>query len=104
MIQHLKHNMILVLKLSTAVLDFWFCALIFVVYCLNHIVKKPLICGEYLGVLNGDTTNISPFIFRFWQPVKFFDKVKLPNIIWAMDGFIGTVWDTGDMFTFNIWS
>ena len=87
-----------------APLIFWCYALIFVVDCLNHIAKKPLGWRTSTEVLNGDTADISPFIFRFWQPVNFMDKGNFSESRWTMGRFIGIAWDTGDIFNFKVWS
>jgi hypothetical protein len=103
-IQDVKHKTVLVLQRCGAPLIFWCYALIFVVDCLNHIAKKPLGWRTSYEVLNGDTADISPFRFKFWQPIKFMDKSQFPGSTWVLGRFIGIAWDTGDLFTFKVWS
>ena len=103
-IQDVKHKTTLVLQKAKAPLEFWCYALIFVVDCLNHIAKKPLGWRTSSEVLNGDTADISPFRFKFWQPIKFLNKAQFPESRWTMGRFIGIAWDTGDLFTFKVWS
>ena len=55
-------------------------------------------------MLNGDTADIFPFRFTFWEPVKFLDHLGFPESRWTMGRFLGIAWDTGDLFTFKIWS
>ena len=83
---------------------FWCYALILVVDCLNHIAKKPLGWKTSMEALNGDTADISPFRFKFWQPVKFMVNAQFPDSKWMMGRFVGIAWDTGDLFTFRVWS
>ena len=94
----------LVLQHDVAPLILWCYALIFVVYCLNNIAKKPLVWEKYLEMLNGYAANISPSRFVFWQPVKLFDELSLTNSRWLMYRFIIIAWEKGDQFTFKIWS
>lgn len=103
-IQDAKHKTMLVLQRAGAPLVFWDYALIYVIDCLNHIAKKPLGWKTSSEVLNGDTADISPFRFKFWQPVKFYNKSSFPNSRWVMARFLGIAWDTGDLFTFRLWS
>ena len=103
-IQDAKHKTTLVLQRSNAPFVFWCYCLIFVVDCLNHIAKKPLGWRTSMEVLNGDTADISPFRFKFWQPIKFMNKGNFPDGSWTMGRFIGIAWDTGDLFTFKVWS
>jgi len=103
-IQDAKHKTMVVLQRAGAPLVFWCYALIFVIDCLNHIAKKSLDWRTSSEVLNGDTADISPFRFKFWQPVKFFDKVGFPQSRWVMARFIGIAWESGDHFTFKVWS
>ena len=65
----------LVSQSDVAPLIFWCNAIILLVGCLNRILKKPLGWKTSSEVLNGDTADIYPFSFNFWQPVNFFDKV-----------------------------
>ena len=78
--------------------------MIFVVDCLNHIAKKPLGWRTSSEVLNGDTADISPFRFKFWQPIKFMFNGKYPESRWMIGRFLGIAWDTGDLFIFRVWS
>ena len=103
-IKDAKHKNITVLQRDAAPLLFWCYALIYVIDCLNHIAKKPLGWKTSSEVLNGDTADISPFRFKFWQPVKFFNKVQFPEGRWVMARFLGIAWDSGDQFTFKVWS
>ena len=77
----------MVLQRSNAPLKFWCYALIFVVDCLNYISKKPLGWRTSFEVLNGDTADISPFRFKFWEPVKFLDNPGFPESRWTMGRF-----------------
>ena len=86
-IQDVKHKTTIVLQREHAPLVLWCCALIFVVDCLNHIAKKPLGWRTSTEVLNGDTTDISPFRLTFWQPIKFLEKVQFPDSRWMMGRF-----------------
>ena len=104
-IQDVKHKVTLVLQRAQAPVTFWCYALIFVVDCLNHIAKKPLGWRTSDEVLNGDTSDISPFRFRFWEPIKFYAKKQpFPASQWIMGRYLGIAWDTGDLFTFQVWS
>ena len=103
-IQDAKHKTTMLLQRSGAPLVFWCYALIFVIDCLNHIAKKMLNWRTSSEVLNGDTADISPFRFKFWQPVKFYDTAGFPHSRWVMVRFLGIAWDTGDQFTFRVWS
>ena len=103
-IQDVKHKTTLVLQRAKAPLVFWCYALTFVVDCLNHIAKKSLGWKTSTEVLNGDTADISPFRFKFWQPIKFMTKSQFPESSWEMGRFLGIAWDTGDLFTFKVWS
>ena len=103
-IQDAKHKTTLVIQRARAPLTFWCYALIFVVDCLNYIAKKPLGWRTSTEVLNGDTADISPFRFTFWQPIKFLDNPQFPESKWTMGRFLGIAWDTGDLFTFKVWS
>ncbi len=103
-IQDVKHKTTLVLQRSMAPLEFWCYGLIFVVDCLNHLAKKSLDWKTSSEVLNGETADISAFRFKFWQPVKFYDPKGFPGSRWVMARFLGIAWDSGDAFTFKIWS
>ncbi len=104
-IQDVKHKVTLVLQRSGAPVIFWCYALIFIVDCLNHIAKKPLGWRTSTEVLNGDTADISPFRFKFWEPIKFYStKQPFPQSRWIMGRFLGIAWDSGDLFTFRVWS
>jgi hypothetical protein len=94
----------MVLQRAKAPLVFCYYAIIFVVDCLNHIAKRPLGWRTSSEVLNGDTADISPFRFEFWQHIKFFHKTYFPESRWVMGRFLGTAWDTGDLFIFKVWS
>ena len=99
-----KHKTTLVLQRSRAPLIFRCYALIFVVDCLNHVAKKPLGWKTSTELLNGDTADISAFRFKFWQPIKYIDNAQFPESRWSMGRFLGIAWDTGDLFTFKVWS
>ncbi len=88
-IQDVKHktSTLVLLQKAKGPLEFWCHALIFMVDCLNHIAKKPL-----------------GWRFKFWQSIKFFNKAQFPESRWTMGRFIGIAWDTGDLFTFKVWS
>ena len=103
-IQDVKHKVTLVMQQVKAPLVFWCYALIFVMDYLNYIAKKLLKFRTSMEVLNGETANISPFRFKFWQPVKFIDKAGFPESCLTMVRFIGITWETGDLFTFKVWS
>ena len=79
LIQDVKHKTTLVLQRSMTPLKLWCYVLIFVVDFLNHITNKPLVWRTSSEVLNGDTANILPFRFKFWQPIKFMDKGQFPG-------------------------
>ena len=103
-IQDVKHKTTLLLQRSGAPLEFWCYALCYVVDCLNHIAKESLNWKTSFEVLNGDTPDLSPFRFRFWEPVKFYSKSGFPEGQWVMARFIGIAWESGDQFTFKVWS
>jgi len=97
-IQDVKHKTVLVLQRSCDPLVFWCYGLIFVVDCLNHIAKEPLGWKTSSEVLNGDTPDISPFRFKFWEPIKFYvAKQPFPKSRWIQGRFLGIAWETGDM-------
>ena len=103
-IQDVKHKTTLLLQRARAPLSFWCYALIHVVDCMNYTAKEPLGWKTPSEVLNGDTADISPFRFTFWQPIKFYDTSSFPESRWTMGRFLGIAWDTGDQFTFKVWS
>ena len=70
----------------------------------HHVAKKPSGWRTSTEVLNGDTADISPFRFKFCQPIQFIDNAQFPDSGWALGRFIGIAWDTGDLFTFKVWS
>ena len=72
--------------------------------CLNHLAKKSLGWRSSIELLNGDTPDISPFRFNFWEPIKFLDSTQFPESRWVYGRFLGIAWETGDMFTFKVWS
>ena len=104
-IQDVKHKVMMVLDRGRAPLKFWCYCLIFVVDCLNIIAKKPLDWRTSSEILNGDTPDISAFRFYFWQPIEYFDPTaKFPDALWKPGRFIGIAWDSGDQFTYKVWT
>ena len=100
-----KHKVVHVLQRAGAPLIFWCYCLIFVVDCLNHIAKKGLEWRTSQEVLNGDTPDISPFRFSFWQEIEYFEPTaKFPESRWCKGRFLGIAWHSGDDFTFKIWT
>ena len=56
-------------------------------------------------MLNGDTQDISAFRFSFWQEIKYFEPTaKFPETRWKPGRFLGIAWDSGDAFTFKVWT
>ena len=100
-----KHKTVHVLFRSGAPLLFWCYALIFVVDCLNHLAKKSLGWRTSEEVLNGETADLSPFRFTFWQEIDYYEPTaKFPQKRWRKGRFIGIAWDSGDEFTYKIWT
>ena len=100
-----KHKTMQVMRWANAPLVFWCYALIHVIDCLNHIAKKRLNWRTSYELLNGDTPDLSAFRFTFWQPIEYFDPVaKFPDSQWKKGRFLGIAWDTGDQFTFYVWT
>ena len=104
-IQDVKHKTVHVMQRAKAPLEFWCYALIFIVDCSNHLAKKQLGWRTSQEVLNGDTADISAFRFTFWQAIEYFEpNAKFPHGRWQDGRFIGIAWDSGDQFTFYIWT
>ena len=57
--------------------------------CLNHVAKKPLGWRTSTEVQNGDTGDISPFRFKFWQSIKFIDDAQFLESGWSVGRFLG---------------
>ena len=66
-IQYVKHKTTLVLQRLLDPLIFWCYTLIFVLDLLNYTAKKPLGYQTFIEVINGDTNDISPFRFKFFN-------------------------------------
>ena len=104
-IQDVKHKVVHLLHRSRAPIGFWCYALIFVVDCLNHLAKEKLGWRTSQEVLNGDTADLSPFRFTFWEEIEYYEPtVKFPQTRWRNGWFIGIAWTSGDEFTFYIWT
>jgi hypothetical protein len=104
-IQDVKHRVMMVLGKAKAPLIFWCYCLIYVIDCLNFTAKKSLGWKTSYEILNGDTPDISAFRFGFWQPIDYFDPTaKFPDSQWKQGRFLGIAWDSGDQFTFTIWT
>ena len=104
-IQDAKHKTMQIMGRACAPLVFWCYALIHVIDCLNHLAKKSLNWRTSYEILNGDTPDLSAFRFSFWQPVEYYDPVaKFPDSQWKRGRFLGIAWDSGDQFTFKIWT
>ena len=104
-IQDAKHKTVQVLENSGAALKFWCYALIYVIDCLNHLAKESLDWRTSFEILNGDTPDISAFRFSFWQAIDYFEPTaKFPDGRWQHGRFLGIAWDSGDAFTFRVWT
>ena len=104
-VQDVKHKTSNLLYQSGAPLEFWCYAITFVIDCLNHLAKKPLQWRTSQEILYGDTPDISMFRFKFWQPIEFYNPAaRFPGSRWSLGRFLGIAWDSGDPFTFIIWS
>lgn len=104
-IQDVKHRTVLVLFLSEAPLEFWCYAVDFVVDCLNHTSKQKLSNKTPEEVMNGNTPDISPFRYKFWQPILYLDpSAKYPDCKWKPGYWIGRARYHGDPFTYKIWT
>ena len=104
-IQDVKHKTVHVLQRAKAPLEFWCYALIFIVDCINHLAKKRLGWRTSQEVMNGDTADISAFRFTFWQEIEYYEpSAKFPQNRWQNGRFIGIAWDSGDQFTFYVWT
>ena len=99
-----EHKTTHVLNKSGAPVLFWCYALVFEIDCLNHFSKKRLGWRTSIEVLNGDTANISPFRFTFWKPIQFMQPPSFPESQWMLGQFLGIARDSGDFFTFKVWS
>lgn len=103
-IQDVKNKLSFVMDENNAPLEFWCYALIYVVDCLNHVSKKKLDGRTSEEVLNGDTPDISPFRFSFWQLVEYYEPTaSCPESKWKRARFLGIAWESGDAFTFKLW-
>ena len=60
-VQGVKLKPMILLQHTASTILFWYKALIFVVYCLNHISKNNLSCKISSEVLNDDADDIYPF-------------------------------------------
>eukprot|EP00957_Ditylum_brightwellii_P204465 15339393-Ditylum_brightwellii.AAC.1 len=50
-------------------------------------------------------TDISAFRYSFCQEIKYFEPTtEYPDHQWRIDHFVGTAWDSGDDFTFKVWT
>lgn len=104
-IQDVKHRAILLMKSSMAPLVFWCYAIKFIVDCLNHTAKPGLDWQVPATLKDGSTKDISVFRYEFWQPVEYLEpQVKFPDCKWRPARFLGPAWDTGDPFTYYIWT
>lgn len=91
-IQDVKHKVMYAMYQSKAPLEFWCYALIFIVDCLNHIAKKPLGWRTSEELLNGDTPDISPFRFKFWERIEYYEPTaRYPESPWREGNFVGIV-------------
>ena len=73
--------------------------------CLNHLAKEKLGWRTSQEVLNGDTADLSPFRFTFWEEIEYYEPTaKFPQTRWRNGWFIGIAWTLGDEFTFYIWT
>ena len=53
--------------------------------------------------LTGETPDLSPFRFHFWEPIEYFDtSMKQPASGWKPGRFLGIDWDSGDFLTYFI--
>ena len=104
-IRDVKHKTVYILEKSNAPLSFWCYALIYVIDCLNHLAKESLNWKTSYELLNGDTPDISAFRLTFWQAIEYFEPTsKFPEPTWRQGRFLGIAWDSGDAFTFKIWT
>ena len=104
-IQDAKHKTMTVLYHAGAPLIFWCYALMHVIDCMNHIAKKSLGWRTSYEIMNGDTPDISAFRFTFWQQIEYFDPTaRFPDSQWKEGRFLGIAWNSGDQFTFKIWT
>ena len=104
-IQDVKHKIVYILERADAPIKFWCYALIHVVDCLNHHAKPALNWKTSTELLNGDTPDISAFRFSFWQAIEYYEPTaKFPEARWKAGRFLGIAWESGDAFTFKIWT
>ena len=104
-IQDAKHRIVYVLEKSSAPILFWCYALIHVIDCLNYHAKPSLNWKTSYEMLNGDTPDISAFRFSFWQEIEYFEPTaKCPEARWKPGRILGIAWDSGDAFTFKVWT
>ena len=56
-------------------------------------------------LLNGDTPDILAFCFSFWQAIEYYEPTaKFPEARWKAGRFLGIAWESGDAFTFKVWT
>ena len=104
-IQDAKHKTVQVMERTFAPISFWCYALIYIIDCLNHIAKQSLNWRTSYELLNGDTPDISSFRFSFWQEIEYFEPTaRFPEARWKHGRFLGIAWDSGDAFTFKVWT
>ena len=104
-IQDAKHKSVHVLEKSGAPLSFWCYALIFVIDCLNYQAKESLGWTTSFERLNGDTPDISAFRFHFWESIQYYEPTsRFPEARWRTGRFLGIAWNSGDAFTFIVWT
>ena len=77
-----KHNFVHLLQSYGAPLVFWFYAVLFVVDCLNHILKKPLNWKNLAEIVNGDTADDLAFFTYIGNLLNAI--IQLPSFSWDM--------------------
>lgn len=104
-IQDVKRKTMTVLYRFNAPLVFWCYCMCFIVDCMNVTAKRKLNWRTSSEILNGDTPDISVFRFHFWQPIEYYEPTaRCPESLWKRGRFLGIAWDSGDRFTYIVWT
>ena len=101
----LKSKTVHALKVSGAPLVFWCYCMKFIVDCMNYTASSRTGWRTPIELLNGDTPDITMFRYEFWQPVEVYDNVApFPTHKMIDARFIGIAWESGDAFTYRVWT
>ena len=69
----------------------------------NHLASRKLKWRTPKEKLTGETPDLSPFRFHFWEKIEYYDPdIKQPEDGWLPGRFLGIDWASGDALTFFI--